>query len=266
MNRSDYPPLDDWKDGTPDAWDYEAVLKENGVVVEWCDTLIDGEGKEHPADEFAGWGFCWKHGAIHIGRTTEIIARKAAALFVSLWLRGVSASFCDKIMAGLIWFWELQERPERVDSPGPLDLARLFHETYERLAPSFGYQTRPETRTFDPESPNGRLMIAVCGEVMARLGLVTEAGTGAVLSRKEANVVGVMAGRLTEIDRLYDDERALTDRLRQKCDLHYGWVQSLCQTCGLAAGTPRIDQGLAAGLHCDKCWRDLIADARKKSW
>ena len=27
------PPLDDWKDGHPDAWDYDAVLKENGVVV-----------------------------------------------------------------------------------------------------------------------------------------------------------------------------------------------------------------------------------------
>ena len=82
------PPLDDWEDGHPDAWDYDAVLRENGVVV-------DGNGNEHRAGEFAGWGFYWKHGAIHIGRTTEIIARKAAALFVSLWLRGVSASFTE---------------------------------------------------------------------------------------------------------------------------------------------------------------------------
>jgi hypothetical protein len=41
-------------------------------------------------------------------------------------------------------------------------LARQFHDTYERLAPTFGYETRPETRAFDPESPNGKLMIAVC--------------------------------------------------------------------------------------------------------
>lgn len=39
--------------------------------------------------------------------------------------------------------------------------AREFHEAYERLAPQFGYETRPETREFDPESPNGRLMMAV---------------------------------------------------------------------------------------------------------
>ena len=95
----------------PDAWDYDAVLRENEVIVEWCDTLVDGNGNEHRAGEFAGWGFCWEHGAIHIGQCSEQIARKAAALFVSLWLRGVSASFCDKIMSGMIWFWELQIGP-----------------------------------------------------------------------------------------------------------------------------------------------------------
>ena len=108
------PKLDDWVDGHPDAWDYDAVLRENEVNVEWCDTLVDGNGNEHRAGEFAGWGFYWKHGAIHIGQCSEQIARKAAALFVSLWLRGVSASFCDKIMAGMILFWELQERPSQV--------------------------------------------------------------------------------------------------------------------------------------------------------
>ena len=45
------------------------------------------------------------------------------------------------------------------------ELARKFHEVYERLAPDFGYETRKETRDFDPESPNGKLMIRVCGEV-----------------------------------------------------------------------------------------------------
>ncbi len=46
-------------------------------------------------------------------------------------------------------------------------LARRFHEVYERLAPSFGYETRAETRDFDPTTPNGRLMIAVCEELAA---------------------------------------------------------------------------------------------------
>lgn len=49
------------------------------------------------------------------------------------------------------------------------ELAVLFHETYERLAPEFGYETKPETRKFDETSPNGKLMIAVCAEILARL-------------------------------------------------------------------------------------------------
>lgn len=42
-------------------------------------------------------------------------------------------------------------------------LARLFHETYERLAPSFGYSTRKGTAVPWAEVPekNKRLMIAV---------------------------------------------------------------------------------------------------------
>lgn len=44
-------------------------------------------------------------------------------------------------------------------------LAELFHDTYERLAPQFGYTTKEDTKTFDKDSPNGKLMIAVCEEI-----------------------------------------------------------------------------------------------------
>ena len=50
-----------------------------------------------------------------------------------------------------------------------LELAIKFHETYERLAPSFGYETRVDTKVFDPESKNGRLMVAVCHELIEEL-------------------------------------------------------------------------------------------------
>jgi len=50
-------------------------------------------------------------------------------------------------------------------TPEMLAMAERFHEAYERLAPQFGYETREETRQFDPASPNGRLMIAVCEEI-----------------------------------------------------------------------------------------------------
>lgn len=48
-------------------------------------------------------------------------------------------------------------------------IARRMHEIYEKTAPLYGYETRQDTREFDPDSPNGSLMIAVCGEVFAEL-------------------------------------------------------------------------------------------------
>ena len=53
-------------------------------------------------------------------------------------------------------------------------LARQFHDAYERLAPHYGYETRNDTRSFNPDSPNGRLMIGVCGEIIERLTLTDE--------------------------------------------------------------------------------------------
>ena len=47
-----------------------------------------------------------------------------------------------------------------------VELAILFHNTYEKLAPSFGYETREDTKYFDITTPNGKLMIAVCKEII----------------------------------------------------------------------------------------------------
>lgn len=55
-----------------------------------------------------------------------------------------------------------------------VELAKKFHDTYERLAPQFGYETRGDTKRFDPETPNGRLMIAVCSEVLSEYGTEIE--------------------------------------------------------------------------------------------
>jgi len=58
---------------------------------------------------------------------------------------------------------------EGVEQVDALDLARMFHEAYERLAPMFGYETREDTKIFDPSTSNGRLMIATASEVLAAM-------------------------------------------------------------------------------------------------
>lgn len=44
-------------------------------------------------------------------------------------------------------------------------IAQQFHEVYESLAPSFGYETRTDTKQFNANTQNGQLMIAVCQRV-----------------------------------------------------------------------------------------------------
>jgi hypothetical protein len=49
------------------------------------------------------------------------------------------------------------------------DIARRFHEAYERLAPSFGYYTRPASAVAWEQVPihNRELMVAVVAELLA---------------------------------------------------------------------------------------------------
>lgn len=55
----------------------------------------------------------------------------------------------------------------------PDELARFFHETYERLAPDYGYKTREESAVpwDDVPTDNKALMTATCAEVLRKLGL-----------------------------------------------------------------------------------------------
>lgn len=58
-------------------------------------------------------------------------------------------------------------------------IARSFHAAYEELAPSVGYQTRPESAVpwDDVPEPNRRLMVAVVDRLLE--GLVIEPGIAA---------------------------------------------------------------------------------------
>lgn len=55
---------------------------------------------------------------------------------------------------------------ENLCSRCAIEAAAKFHEIHERLAPEFGYVTHKETRTLDPLSPNGRLMIQTVTEFL----------------------------------------------------------------------------------------------------
>lgn len=76
------------------------------------------------------------------------------------------------------------------------DLARQFHDTYERLAPDYGYTTRPESAVPWEDVPenNRRLMVAVVDAVIgARLRELE-----AKVERLQAHGIEDMQYRITE--------------------------------------------------------------------
>lgn len=64
----------------------------------------------------------------------------------------------------------LSEKQPDTSLSDPVAMAYSFHYEYERLAPMFGYKTREDTRVFDSESPNGKLMVAVMKKLMGNMG------------------------------------------------------------------------------------------------
>jgi hypothetical protein len=98
--------------------------------------------------------------------------------------------------------------PGAVEEPDAEWLARWFHDTYERLAPEFGYTTREETRQFDPKAPNGKLMIAVVKALTWELQLRL------VTTEYIESIVAVRDGLNAEVLRLHADCDLLSRRLR----------------------------------------------------
>lgn len=76
----------------------------------------------------------------------------------------------------------------------PEQLAKRFHETYERLAPSFGYETRKDSAVPWENVPekNRLLMIAVCAEIAIAPRPDTEAGLREALTFREFSRVNRM--------------------------------------------------------------------------
>jgi hypothetical protein len=76
----------------------------------------------------------------------------------------------DEIGKPIPYCGELEEPKQKTTMKETLEevnkLALLFHNTYEKLAPSFGYETRQDTKEFDFKSNNGKLMVAVCAEIL----------------------------------------------------------------------------------------------------
>jgi len=57
-----------------------------------------------------------------------------------------------------------------------MELAEKFHSLYEMYAPDYGYETREDTKVFNPKSPNGQLMLYVCEKILMGYDIIETKG------------------------------------------------------------------------------------------
>ena len=48
-----------------------------------------------------------------------------------------------------------------------LEITKKFHDTYEKLSKKYSYETREDTKVFDINSNNGKLMYATVNEIVS---------------------------------------------------------------------------------------------------
>ena len=92
-------------------FDHAQIRRENEVTVEWCDTIVDTEGNKKKSP-IPGWGLTWKHGFIHIGPCPKQRALEAAAMFVHLYLKGVSAQLSSQLIVAYAFIGGYREAIE----------------------------------------------------------------------------------------------------------------------------------------------------------
>lgn len=91
---------------------YEEILKAAEATVEYSDEFVDGNDKVTHLPEFGHWSLCWKHGFIGfdaIEKDNEVDAKKAAALFIYLWSKGVRASIADRAAEAYVRTWKVSK-------------------------------------------------------------------------------------------------------------------------------------------------------------
>jgi hypothetical protein len=106
--------------------------------------------------------------------------------------------------------------------PSAVEVARRFHEHYERLAPSYAYETRPDSAVpweAVPE-PNRSLMIAVADEVL--WGLEQDRAAAGLAVVRVGEVPPWMAGMV----------EAAREAVASECDVAYPNTTSpICLSC-----------------------------------
>ncbi len=109
-------------------FDPEEILSRNDVEVTW----EQGRCK-------SGWSLSWKHGTVYIGPCTECKAKEAAAIFVILWSKGISAQMSVQL---IIAYTFVESYHDAISKYGNLinDIEHFAREEHDALRGSITIQ------------------------------------------------------------------------------------------------------------------------------
>lgn len=83
----EYPKILDW------------AAAHRNLSLEWVETFVNAEGERSHHPEGGHWSLHWRYGVVGLDSFTREegeLARRAAALFVHLWAKGVAAPVADR--------------------------------------------------------------------------------------------------------------------------------------------------------------------------
>jgi hypothetical protein len=83
-----------------DNWDYKAILCKHGAVIDFEEDMFIFERGNLSIRKEPLVTLNWNHKSVCIGRMGFDGALRAAALYIELYNRGISASLCEKLMRG----------------------------------------------------------------------------------------------------------------------------------------------------------------------
>jgi hypothetical protein len=142
------------------------------------------------------------------------------------------------------------------------DLARKFHDNYERLAPSHSYTTRKDSAKPWEEVPenNRKLMIATCGAVMRELAGepipkleldIEKMGIGDLHAALEAHHIE----ETTKLHARLMEARKLKDGAYSERDRCIAMMAKMAQILGLRCGLGKHDPNDASW---DQDWMNIV--------
>lgn len=99
----------------------KAVLDLFEANVVWADTAVDGEGNEHPMDDWSHWQLLWPFGTMALTprKDHESWAIRMAARFIYLWLCGVKAWTADHLASFEATWLQILEEERDGEVQGP---------------------------------------------------------------------------------------------------------------------------------------------------